>query len=87
MAALEWEMDGSGGFSILHALFLHRSATGVSFISAGPALKTLLAAVKCLFELHTDTAVGNAEVRAIFSGKLQRIWQSFGALGARSSNV
>lgn len=87
MAALEYEMDSRWGFSILHALFLHHSATRASFISGGPVLKILLAAVKCSFELHTDTAVENAEVRAIFSSKLQRVWQSFGALRARSNNV
>lgn len=30
----------------------------------------LLAAVKCSFELHTDAAVENAEVRVVFSAEL-----------------
>lgn len=57
------------------ALFLHHSVTLASFISCGPVLKILQAAVKCSFELHTDTAVENAEVRAVLAAN-GSVWQS-----------
>lgn len=63
------------------ALFLHHSATPVPFISRGPVLKILQAAVKCSFELHGDTAGENAEVRAILaancrvSGRGSELWE------------
>lgn len=65
------------------ALFLHHSVTLVSFISGGPVLKILQAAVKCSFELHTDTAVENAEVRAILAVNCIVSGRSAGAPGSQ----
>lgn len=55
------------------ALFLHHSVTLASFISAGPVLKILQAAVKCSFELHTDSDSGKCRGESHFSGKSQRL--------------